>query len=127
MAGGGNLGREEAAVIMRAALEAPAKKPPAAEDGAEFRDRHERAVATWVMTHGREAGHTTATLSAAASLYIPLQGTRGALGVLAVKTPQLKRALTPVEKDQLTAFAHQTALALERALLAGETEKAARE
>lgn len=81
---------------------------------------HERAVAVWVLTRGREAGHTTATLSAAEALYLPLRGAGGVVGVLAVKTPALGRPLAPAESDQLDAYAHQTAVALERALLAGD-------
>jgi len=112
----------EAKVILRPALETPAE---AAADRRSFsiNEPHERAVATWVMTHGREAGRSTETLSGAEGLYIPLRGTRGVLGVLAVETPALKRALAPAEKDQINAFAHQTALAIERAILAGAAAK----
>jgi two-component system sensor histidine kinase KdpD len=108
----------DARVFLREVLEAPVALPE--EPGPPFWDNesHERAVATWVANNGREAGHTTETLSAAEAFYIPLKGTSGVLGVLGVKTPALELTITPTEKEQLYAFAHQTALALERALLA---------
>jgi two-component system sensor histidine kinase KdpD len=108
-----------AKTILRPVLETPPGRAGAEESFFGSNASRERAVATWVMNHGREAGHTTATLSAAEALYIPLKGTCSVVGVLAVKTPSLDRALAPAEKEQLYAFAHQTALALERALLAG--------
>jgi len=110
----------DARVILRGELEGPPGRE--ADARAPFWENvaRERAVAVWVVGHGREAGHTTATLAGAEALYIPLLGTRGVLGTLAVKTPALKRAVAPAEKDQLAAFAHLTALALERALLAEE-------
>jgi len=110
----------DARVILRSSLDDIAESADAAQPGFWIDASHERAVAVWVVTHGREAGHTTETLSAAEALYLPLKGTSGVIGVLAIKTPSLERPLAPAEKDQIDAYAHQTALALERALLAGD-------
>ncbi|HYB41561.1 MAG TPA: ATP-binding protein, partial [Candidatus Methylomirabilis sp.] len=66
----------------------------------------------------------TATLPGARALYIPLIGSRGAVGVLGV-TPSAPGSLqTPDQLHQLETFANQVALALERAQLAEEANRA---
>lgn len=83
----------------------------------------ERVVAQWVIEHARAAGNGTDTLPAADALHVPLVGTSGPVGVLAVA---LGRRPTPPTIDQrllLDTFASKTALALERALLARAAER----
>ena len=60
----------------------------------------------------------------AEALYVPLVGTRGAVGVLGVRPTSLRRLLAPEQIHMLETFANQTALGLERATLAGEAQQA---
>ncbi len=81
-------------------------------------------VAQWVHDHGRAAGLGTDTLPAAPAQYLPLNGTRSTLGVLAVQPSQRRRVLLPEQQHLLETFAAQVALAMERAQLAQEAESA---
>ena len=76
------------------------------------------------MTHRQMAGLGTATLPSAAALYVPLLGTRGAVGVLGVRPTAPRRLLAPEQIHLLETFANQTALGIERATLAGEAQQA---
>jgi two-component system sensor histidine kinase KdpD len=87
-------------------------------------DTKERAVAQWVYEHRQIAGLGTATLPSAEALYVPLLGTRGAVGVLGVRPAAPRRLLAPEQLHLLETFANQTALGLERATLAGEAQQA---
>jgi two-component system sensor histidine kinase KdpD len=87
-------------------------------------DTKERAVAQWVYEHRQMAGLGTATLPSAEALYVPLLGTRGAVGVLGVRPAAPRRLLAPEQLHLLETFANQTALGIERAALAGEAQQA---
>ena len=87
-------------------------------------DTKEHAVAQWVYEHRQMAGLGTATLPSAEALYIPLLGTRGAVGVLGVRPASPRRLLAPEQIHLLETFASQTALGIERATLAGEAQQA---
>jgi two-component system, OmpR family, sensor histidine kinase KdpD len=87
-------------------------------------DTKEYAVAQWVYEHRQMAGLGTATLPSAEALYIPLLGTRGAVGVLGVRPAAPRRLLAPEQIHLLETFANQTALGIERATLAGEAQQA---
>jgi two-component system sensor histidine kinase KdpD len=87
-------------------------------------DMKEYAVAQWVYEHRQMAGLGTATLPSAEALYIPLLGTRGAVGVLGVRPALPRRLLAPEQLHLLETFANQTALGVERATLAGEAQQA---
>jgi two-component system sensor histidine kinase KdpD len=80
--------------------------------------QEEMGVAQWVHDHHEPAGMGTDTLPGAKALYLPLKGAHDPIGVMGI---QPTGAPTEMEADQrhlLEAFANQTALALERALLA---------
>ena len=80
--------------------------------------QEELGVAQWVMDHREAAGRGTDTLPGAKALYLPLKGAHGPIGVMGI---QPSGAPTEMEADQrhlLESFANQTALALERVLLA---------
>jgi two-component system sensor histidine kinase KdpD len=77
-----------------------------------------------VFDHGAPAGLGTDTLPAAPAQYLPLVGSQGTLGVLAVEPTQRRRLLLPEQRHLLETFAGQIALALERAGLADEAERA---
>ncbi len=87
-------------------------------------DERELAVARWVYEHRQSAGLGTATLPGASALYLPLAASRGPVGVLGVRPPDRHAFDAPDQLHQLETFANQTALAIERALLAEETQDA---
>jgi two-component system sensor histidine kinase KdpD len=76
-------------------------------------DSREQAVAQWVYDHGRPAGKTTDTLPASKGLYLPLQTSRGRVGVLGVHPADPARLVAPEQLHLLEAFANQIALAVE--------------
>jgi two-component system sensor histidine kinase KdpD len=81
-------------------------------------DADEMAVATWAFGHGAVAGYDTDTLHGSRLRYIPLQSTRGVLGIMGVKPDEPEGVITPEQTRILTAFANQAALAVERVNLA---------
>ncbi|HSN77395.1 MAG TPA: sensor histidine kinase KdpD [Anaerolineae bacterium] len=87
-------------------------------------DAREQEVAQWAYEHGQAAGRGTATLASAEARYLPLKTARGAVGVLGVKPSDPAIHLTPDQRRLLEAFASLAALAVERAQLAEEAERA---
>jgi two-component system sensor histidine kinase KdpD len=87
-------------------------------------DRRETAVAQWAFDHRRLAGLGTDTLPGAASLWLPLEGTQAALGVLGVRPADSLLPLVPEQVDLLEALARQAASGLERVRLAEDAERA---
>jgi len=94
----------------------PPTHPPAFPLG-----EQEREVAQWVFNHGEAAGLGMATLPDARATYLPLKGARGSLGVLGVRPHSPTQWLEADQRQLLEAFATQTALALERSLLAEQS------
>lgn len=86
-------------------------------------DPKERAVAQWAHEHSEAAGRGTSTLAGAQALYLPLVGSRGPVGVLAIRLPSGQPPLRTEPMHLLETFANQAALALERALLAREAHR----
>jgi two-component system sensor histidine kinase KdpD len=87
-------------------------------------DVNEGGVSQWVYEHGQMAGLGTETLPGARTLYVPLIATRGSVGVLGVQPLDGRAILDPEQLHLLETFANQTALALERAALAEEAQRA---
>lgn len=87
-------------------------------------DPKESGVAQWVFQHGQRAGLGTETLPGSSSLYLPLVGSGGPIGVLAVRPAQPDRLLDPEQLHLLETLTNQMALALERARLAEESQRA---
>ncbi|HET7375120.1 MAG TPA: sensor histidine kinase KdpD, partial [Anaerolineae bacterium] len=87
-------------------------------------DVKERSVAQWVFEHSQVAGKDTDTLPSSTALYLPLIGSRGTIGVLGVRSNEKMHLAEPEQLHTLEAFASQAALAIERARLSEETEKA---
>jgi len=85
-------------------------------------DADDIAVATWAFQHGTTAGYDTDTLHGSKLRYIPLQSSRGVLGILGVQPVEPNGVITYDQSRILTAFANQAALALERVNLAKPTE-----
>jgi two-component system, OmpR family, sensor histidine kinase KdpD len=87
-------------------------------------DPNELGVGRWVYEHGQLAGLGTTTLPGASALYLPLIASRGPVGVLGLRPGERHSLDNPEQLHQLETFANQTALAIERALLAEETQDA---
>lgn len=81
-------------------------------------NEQELGVAQWVFDHSEPAGLGTLTLPGAGATYLPLKGTSGVMGVMGVLPEGAPRWAEPDQRQLLDAFATQTALALERAMLA---------
>jgi two-component system sensor histidine kinase KdpD len=99
-------------------VEQPAGAPP----GFPLDDK-ERGVAQWVFDHGRPAGVGTDTLPAAQARYLPLVASSGTVGVLGVRPVDATTLEDPAVQGLLEAFAGQSALALERGLLAERAQQ----
>jgi two-component system sensor histidine kinase KdpD len=87
-------------------------------------DPSETGVSRWVYEHGEMAGPGTGTLPGARALYLPLVASRGTVGVLGVRPATPHAVAAPEQLHLLETFAAQTALAVERALLADEAQQA---
>ncbi len=83
-------------------------------------DADEMAVATWTYRHRSIAGYDTDTLPGSRLRYIPIQSSRGILGVMGVKPAEPTGVITPEQERILTSFANQTAIALERVNLVNQ-------
>jgi two-component system sensor histidine kinase KdpD len=88
---------------------------------------YETSVAQWVFAHREEAGLGTATLPGGRTLYVPLIVSGGSVGVLGLTPRDSGRFASVEQRRQVDAFASQIAMALERAELAEETERARHE
>jgi two-component system sensor histidine kinase KdpD len=82
-----------------------------------------RAVARWVLEHGQPAGVGTDTLPGADALYVPINASAGALGVLRVELRDARRARDPIARQLLDAIADQAGIAFERSALAARSER----
>ncbi|HEX9074461.1 MAG TPA: DUF4118 domain-containing protein, partial [Anaerolineae bacterium] len=87
-------------------------------------DTSERAVAEWAFTHNQKAGLGTETLPGSKAIYMPLTGSHGTVGVLGVQPANTLHVGLPEQMHLLETFANQTALAIERANLVEESQKA---
>ncbi len=94
-------------------------------------DQNEMSVAQWAFDHRREAGLGTDTLSGAEALYIPLITSSRAVGVLGIMPaaaeagfPARGVAFDHEQIHALESFANQIAMAVDRAMLAEEAQKA---
>ncbi|MGH7231424.1 MAG: DUF4118 domain-containing protein, partial [Nitrospiraceae bacterium] len=87
-------------------------------------DPKESGVAEWVYEHSQRAGLGTDTLPGAGALYMPLVGSQGPIGVVAVRPSQANRLFDPEQLHLLETLVNQMALAIERARLAKESHLA---
>jgi two-component system sensor histidine kinase KdpD len=85
------------------------------------------SIAHWVWLHRQEAGLGTSTLPSTGTLYLPLLASDGIVGVLGLTPQPPERFDAIAQRRQVDAFSAQMALALERALLSEQAEKARRE
>ena len=87
-------------------------------------DEKERSVAQWVYEHNQIAGAGTSTLPASAATFVPLKGSRGAVGVLGVFCDRNANGSASVQRQLVEAFAAQAAVAVERASASEEARQA---
>lgn len=86
----------------------------------------ELGVAQWTFDHREAAGMGTDILPGAQALYLPLIGANSVLGVMGIRPDGVPRWMEPDQRHLLEAFANQTALALERAMLAEKNAESRR-
>jgi two-component system sensor histidine kinase KdpD len=99
-------------------------EPALADEGTLGPDDKDVGVAEWVWLHQRPAGATTDTLPSARGLFVPLKGSRGRVGVLALYPTDQTRLGDPDERQLLETFCGLVASALERAQLVEEARRA---
>jgi two-component system sensor histidine kinase KdpD len=98
---------------------------PRAERLAPFHlDPNDVAVSQWAYEHREPAGMGTDNLPGAQMLFVPLLASRGVVGILGMRLADPHLFETPDQRHLLETFANQIALAVERALLAEETQAA---
>jgi len=94
------------------------------EQGTLDADDKDLGVAEWAWLHQRQAGIGTDTLPSARALFIPLKGSRGRVGVLALYPSAATHLGDADERQLLDTFAGLVGSALERALFAEEARRA---
>lgn len=87
-------------------------------------DANEIAVATWGFEHDQPAGLGTDTLPAATIRCQPLKTAHGHIGVIGIHPKDGSKFLSTEQRQTLSAFANQAALAVERASLAEQARQA---
>ena len=98
-------------------------EPVFAEPGTLDDGDKDLGVAEWVWLNQRAAGASTDTLPSARALFVPLKGSRGRVGVLAVYPSAQTRLADADERQLLDTFAGLVGSALERAELAEEARR----
>jgi two-component system sensor histidine kinase KdpD len=86
-------------------------------------DERDRSVAEWVWQNERAAGWGTEEFSSAQALFLLLRGSRGKVGILALKPPS-KRPIDAGLLQLVRTFAAQFGSALERGQLAEAAHRA---
>jgi two-component system sensor histidine kinase KdpD len=87
-------------------------------------DPNDLAVAGWTFAHDAPAGRGTDTLPGASLRCLPLKTANGLVGVLGIRPHDPECLLTPEQRQVLAAFVNQSALGIERALLAKQAQQA---
>jgi len=86
-------------------------------------DNREMSVARWAFDHKQRAGRNTDTLPGANGLYLPMVAASRTVGVIGITFEDV----STFDQEQIHAlenFAHQAAMAIERALMGEEAQKA---
>jgi two-component system sensor histidine kinase KdpD len=86
-------------------------------------DENELAVAAWAYEHDQAAGRGTDTLPASSMRCQPLKTANGLVGVLGIRPKEQGNFLTSEQRQTISAFANQAALAIERAILAEQAQR----
>ena len=87
-------------------------------------DEADLAAARWTWQHDRPAGRGADTLPGGRRLFLPLRTGRGPVAVLGIESDRPGPPLTPDQRRLLDALADQTAVSIERILLAEDVDRA---
>ena len=88
-------------------------------------DVAETGAARWALEKSEPAGWRTGTLPNVRFQFRPLATTRGVVAVCGVEPQAPDEPLSPQDERTLTSVLEQTAIAIDRSLLVGESVKAA--
>lgn len=88
-------------------------------------DAAERTAARWALQKSEPAGWATGTLPSVGLQFRPLTTVRGAVAVCGFEAPSRDEPMSPQDERAIAAILDQTAIALERAILARDALKAA--
>jgi two-component system sensor histidine kinase KdpD len=84
-------------------------------------NENDTAIAIWAFQHQQAAGYGTDTIPDAKARYLPLNATRGAVGVMGIWLANTTEPLTIEQVRLLEAFADLAAIGIERAQLTEST------
>jgi two-component system, OmpR family, sensor histidine kinase KdpD len=87
-------------------------------------DQNELGVAQWTFDHRQRAGVGTDTVPGAKALYLPLVTSSRTVGVLGILPVSSMGMFDPEQMHVLESFTNQTAIAIERTLLAEDAQRA---
>ena len=87
-------------------------------------DAQDLAAAMWCWEKGAPAGRNAETLPGARRLFLPMRTGQGLVGVAGLLWPEGRGFLSPDERRLLDSLLDQTALAIERSLLAVQVDEA---
>ena len=87
-------------------------------------DKPEKEAAAWAFEHGQPAGSGTSTLPRVWLRYQPLRTPHGMIGVLGFRPNTPNGYLSPDQRQFLDAYSSLAALAIERAYLAEQANRA---
>ncbi|HTZ16904.1 MAG TPA: DUF4118 domain-containing protein, partial [Dissulfurispiraceae bacterium] len=96
---------------------------PGTDSKAVSLDDRELSVAQWAFSHRQSAGRGTDTLPGGKGLYVPLVAASRTVGVIGLMSDD-SEPFDPEHIHVLENFAHQAAMALERAFLAEDAQRA---
>ncbi len=97
---------------------------PGTDPGTFALDQRELGVAQWTFDHRERAGVGTDTLPGAKALYLPLVGSSRTVGVLGILPDPSVSSFDQEQVHVLESFANQTGMAIERAFLVEEAQRA---
>jgi two-component system sensor histidine kinase KdpD len=86
-------------------------------------DKKELSVARWAFDNRHSAGLSTDTLPGAKALYLPMVASSGVVGVVGVLPEDAQWRFDPEDIHFLESFVNQTAMAIERVMLAKEAHE----
>jgi two-component system sensor histidine kinase KdpD len=72
-------------------------------------------VARWAFNHGQIAGNGTDTFPSETAIYVPLKGSTGTIGVLALEPINVRRIFAPEQRQLLDTYVYLIVHTLERA------------
>ena len=87
-------------------------------------DEADLAAARWAWEHSHAAGRGADTLPGAKRLFLPMRTGRGPIGIIGLDSDKPGPILSPDQRRLLDALSDQAALAIERAILVQDIDRA---